>query len=469
MAVKVLHRHLLADETTRARLTQEARAAAALSHPGIVAIYDVAVDPDSAAIIFELVDGGSLADWLRRDRILPPRSAARIGAEVAEALDHAHQRGVVHRDVKAANVLIGPDGEARLVDFGIARILADEATQLTDPGTVPGTLRAMAPEQLRGDAAGPATDVYATGVLLTEMLTGDPPYPASTPIELAEAQQTPPLVIGDAPPALAAIVRHALDPDPEGRQESAGILASELRTWLESDAAPLVAGSPDEMTQPALVIPAMVARGTRGAGTRGARTRGAGTCRPAVRGPAVRRPALRPTASAEPPSAEPASLPPSHRERSGLSAVLALASLIAVILFVLARQPVAAPGFEPSPSASASAAVSPSPDDPTASPTPVPPPATLDDALERFRQFVDTGRQNGQIEDEAAEDLLDLADRFAEEDLSGGDINKASRDLHRAIDEFEREGQISSADVATDLRQLADDMVAAAERERRSD
>ena len=156
-----MHRHLLADETTRARLTQEARAAAALSHPGIVAIYDVAIDRDSAAIIFELVEGGSLAEVLRRDRILPPRSAARIGAEVAEALDHAHQRGVVHRDVKAANVLIGPDGEARLVDFGIARILADEATQLTATGTITGTLRAMAPEQLRGEAVGPAADVYA--------------------------------------------------------------------------------------------------------------------------------------------------------------------------------------------------------------------------------------------------------------------------------------------------------------------
>ena len=87
----------------------------------------MAIDRDSAAIIFELVEGGSLAEVLRRDRILPPRSAARIGAEVAEALDHAHQRGVVHRDVKAANVLIGPDGEARLVDFGIL------ASSLTKP------------------------------------------------------------------------------------------------------------------------------------------------------------------------------------------------------------------------------------------------------------------------------------------------------------------------------------------------
>ena len=259
VAVKVLHRHLLTDETTRARLTQEARAAAALSYPGIVAIYDVAVDRDAAAIILELIDGESLAQRMQRERILPPRAAARIGAEVAEALDHAHERGVVHRDVKAANVLIGNDGEANLVDFGIARILADEATHLTAEGTVTGTLRYMAPEQLRGEDVGPAADIYATGILLAEMLTGEAPFQATTPVELLEAQQTPPMAFGDAPPALAAIVRQALDPEPTRRHASAGALAVELRTWLESDAAPAAAGTPDDVTQAAVVVPVAAA------------------------------------------------------------------------------------------------------------------------------------------------------------------------------------------------------------------
>ena len=103
---------------------------------------------------FELVEGESLESGCGASGFLPPRAAARIGAEVAEALEHAHERGVVHRDVKAGNVLLGPDGEARLVDFGIARLLADENTHLTAPGTVTGTLRSMAPEQLRGEEVG---------------------------------------------------------------------------------------------------------------------------------------------------------------------------------------------------------------------------------------------------------------------------------------------------------------------------
>ena len=199
VAVKVLHRHLLADPTTRARLIQEARAAASLSHPGIVAVYDVAIDEEaSAAVILELVEGESLADRLKREGALPPRAAVRIAAEVAEALAHAHERGVVHRDVKAANVLLGLDGEARLADFGIARLLEDEAQRLTDTGTIAGTLRYLAPEQLRGEPAGPPADVYAVGVLLTEMVSGQPPYQVSSPVALAEAQRTPPMMIEGA-------------------------------------------------------------------------------------------------------------------------------------------------------------------------------------------------------------------------------------------------------------------------------
>ena len=459
VAVKILHRHLLTDETTRARLTQEARAAAALSHPGIGAIYDVAVDRDSAAIILELIDGESLAHRLQRVRILPPRAAARIGAEVAEALDHAHQRGVVHRDVKAANVLLGKDGEARLVDFGIARILADEATQLTAEGTVTGTLRYMAPEQLRGEAVGPPTDVYATGVLLAEMLTGEPPYHGTTPVELAEAQQTPPMAFGDAPPALATIVRQALDPDPAGRHRSAGALAGDLRAWVESDAEPVVAGAPEELTQPAVVIPAAAAQ------------------------PAAAQPAAAAAPAGDvPPGPDPmrADTPPANDERDrvrsasdddrqvGTWVALGLAAAIAVLLFVATRGPLGVPsvGTAPSPSPSSSALVTPSPvPTPTAiPPTPVPTPISLEAAVERFHQAVDEGEQNGLIEEGGAEELIELADKFLEDDMNGGDINRAARNLHRAIDEMEADGEIASADVAASLRQMVDDMEAGARR-----
>ncbi len=440
VAIKVLHRHLLTDTTMRARLTQEAQAAASLSHPGIVAIYDVAVDRDAAAIVMELVDGHSLAEQLRSDRILPPRSAVRIGAEVAEALEHAHQRGVIHRDVKAANVLIGPDGEARLVDFGIARLLDDEAMQLTAPGTITGTLRSMSPEQLRGEAAGPATDVYATGVLLTEMLTGDPPYDVTTPVELIEAQKTPPLVIGDAPPELAAIVRRALDPDRARRPSSAGSLAAELRSWLESDAAPAT-GAPDQMTEAAIVVPAMVA-------------------------------SERAAAEASPPGPDtPAPMPPEPEGRrpAWLWAAIGTALLVAVVLLAVTRPGNPAGLGAGSPSASVAPSAFETPTSvptpaPTATPTPVPPPATLEDAVEQFRQVVATGQQNGEIDERAAQELLDEANRFLEEDLNGGEINRIVRDLHRSIDEFEGEGEIGSAELATELRRLVDEMAAAARR-----
>jgi eukaryotic-like serine/threonine-protein kinase len=448
VAVKVLHRHLLADQTTRARLTQEAQAAASLSHPGIVAIYDVAVDEDAAAIIFELVDGESLAERLRRDRILPPRAAARIGAEVAEALEHAHERGVVHRDVKAANVLLGPDGEARLVDFGIARLLADEATHLTAPGTVTGTLRYMAPEQLRGEAVGPPADVYATGVLLTEMLTGDPPYAVKTAVELVEAQQTPPLVIGDAPPALGEIVRHALDPDPTGRQASAGLLAADLRGWLETDADPAAVGGADDMTETALAIPAVAA--------------------PAAMAAAA--PSAEPTRAAAPPPGTPAAAtpsPPSRRRRPGVAAAIGLAILIAVACFAVAQPPPGSADLGSEPPASVAPSVTPTPA-PTATPapTPVPAPVSLDAALERFGQIVAAGQQDGTIDGDAAEELLERADKFAEDDLNGGEINRAARDLNSAINELEADGQIASAEVANALRQAAADIEAAARRER---
>lgn len=453
VAVKVLHRHLVADETTRARLTQEAQAAASLSHPGIVAIYDVAVDADAAAIIFELVEGESLAERLRRDRILPPRAAARIGAEVAEALEHAHERGVVHRDVKAANVLLGPDGEARLVDFGIARLLADEATHLTAPGTVTGTLRYMAPEQLRGEEVGPPADVYATGVLLTEMLTGDPPYAVNTAVELVEAQQTPPLVIGDAPPPLGEIVRQALDPDPERRQASAGVLASELRSWLETDADPAAASAPDDMTETALAIPALAI--------------------PALTAPGAISPdpasETAPASAASP--ATPAAAPPppsSRRRRPGVAAALGLAILIAVALFAVAQPPPGTADLGSEPPASVAPSVTPA-FTPTATPPPTPvPPVSFDAALDQFRQLVAAGQQDGTIDDDAAEELLERADRFADDDQNGGDINRAARDLNRSINKLEAEGQISSDEVADALRQAGAELEAAAERELRS-
>jgi serine/threonine-protein kinase len=423
-------------------LIQEARAAASLSHPGIVAVYDVAIDEEaSAAVILELVEGESLADRLKREGALPPRAAVRIAAEVAEALAHAHERGVVHRDVKAANVLLGVDGAARLADFGIARLLEDEAQRLTDTGTVAGTLRYLAPEQLRGEPAGPPADVYAVGVLLTEMVSGQPPYQVSSPVALAEAQRTPPLAIEGAPPSLSNIVRPTLDPDPERRPSSAGALAAELRSWLETDAAPGgLDGAPDAPTLPAIPVPA-----------------------PPIVAPPL--PPVPPAPAVLPPpagSGPDARDPRSQRRLSLVPAVViaAVGMFVALLLLLAAVTVPDTPGSSPSPTASASPSASASP-----RPTPTPVPLTASEAVDAFKDLVDSGEEEGLIDSEAAEDLHDLADEIASalEDGAQGKINRGLRDLRRAIDEFDRDGSIDS-DMAARLQDAVDEIEAAAAR-----
>ncbi|HUG95760.1 MAG TPA: serine/threonine-protein kinase [Pleomorphomonadaceae bacterium] len=442
VAVKVLHRHLLADPTTQARLIQEARAAASLSHPGIVAVYDVAIDEAaSAAVILELVEGESLADRIKREGALPPRAAVRIAAEVAEALAHAHERGVVHRDVKAANVLLGVNGEARLADFGIARLLEDEAQRLTDIGTIAGTLRYLAPEQLRGESAGPPADVYAVGVLLTEMVSGQPPYQVSSPVALADAQRTPPLAIEGAPPSLSNIVRPTLDPDPERRPSSAGALAAQLRSWLETDAAPgALDSAPDAPTLAAIPVPLL-------------------TAVPPV--PSV--PPVPPALTGAPPT--PSERPRAQRLSPVPAAVIAgIVMFVALVLLLAAvtepRELVSSPS--PSPSASPTPSPSASP-----TPTPAPAPLTFSEAMEAFKDLVDRGEEEGLIEREAAKDLSDFANDIenAVEDGSQGDVNKAFRDLRRAIDEFGRDGRIAD-DTAASLQDAVNEIEAAAARER---
>ena len=437
VAVKVLHRHLLADPTTRARLIQEARAAASLSHPGIVAVYDVAIDEEaSAAVILELVEGESLADRLKRDGALPPRAAVRIAAEVAEALAHAHERGVVHRDVKAANVLLGVNGEARLADFGIARLLEDEAQRLTDTGTIAGTLRYLAPEQLRGEPAGPPADVYAVGVLLTEMVSGQPPYQVSSPVALAEAQRTPPLAIEGAPPSLSNIVRPTLDPDPDRRPSSAGALAADLRSWLEADAAPGgLDSTPDEPTLPAIPIPAA----------------------PIV---APLLPPVPPASAVPPPPAGPG---PGARDPGRLSLVpavviAAVGMFVALVLLLAAVTVPDGPASSPTPTASPSPTASASP-----SPTPTPVPLTASEAVDAFKDLVDRGEEEGLIDSDAAHDLHDLADEIAKalEDGAQGKINRGLRDLRRAIDEFDRDGRVDS-DFSTRLQDAVNEIESAA-------
>ena len=238
VAVKRLHPHLLPDESSRLRLAAEARAAASLSHPVIVDVYDVDATGESAALIMELVDGESLSARLARSGPMPERMAASLVADLADALYHAHQRGVIHRDVKPGNVLIGADGRTRLVDFGIAHSLAVASERLTLTGTVIGTPSAMAPEQLVGGPITPRTDLYGLGVVLFEALAGRPPYPPTPPVALAALQRTGPPRLDGVDPALAGLVEACLAYDPGDRPLHAGALATALREWLAGDASP---------------------------------------------------------------------------------------------------------------------------------------------------------------------------------------------------------------------------------------
>ncbi len=244
MAVKRLHPHLMPDEASRKRLVAEARAAAGLAHPAIVEIYDVDDTGESPALVMELVDGESLATRIAREGPLPPPEAAAIAADIAEALFHAHQRGVIHRDVKPGNVLLSADGRTRLVDFGIAHSLAVASERLTMAGTVIGSLHSMAPEQLVGGPITPRTDLYGLGAVLHESLTGRPPYAESSPVALAEAQRAGPPRMDGIDPALAAAIAGCLAFDPEERPLHAGALAEALRAWLAGDPAPALALAP---------------------------------------------------------------------------------------------------------------------------------------------------------------------------------------------------------------------------------
>ena len=252
VAVKLLHPHLLPDDTSRRRLAAEARATAVLSHPGIAAVYDVDTDPGAPAIVMELVDGEPLSTRLGNGP-MEPREAARLGAEVAEALYHAHRRGIVHRDVKPGNILLERgSGRARLIDFGIAHSLAAGAESLTQTGTALGTPRYMAPEQMAGGKVGPRTDLWSLGAVLYQALTGRVPFDGPTPVAIANQQRDgrPPMEGVD--PGLAGIVAACLSPEVEGRPLDAGALARSLRGWLGGV-------SPEAPTQTMTAVPVAAA------------------------------------------------------------------------------------------------------------------------------------------------------------------------------------------------------------------
>ena len=240
VAVKLLHDHLAADEAFRERFRREAIAAAKLTHPHVVSLYDTGSDGDRVYLVMEFVDGATLREVIGDLGKLDAGQAAGIGERIARALDYAHERGLVHRDIKPANILIGDDGCVKVADFGIAKA-EEHDLDLTKTGTVLGTAAYVAPEQITG--AHPVdgrADQYALGCMLYESLAGQQPFKGSNAVATAaqrlESMPTPLRSLRpDIPRGLDAIVMRAMARNPEDRFVSAGALADALAAFADPD------------------------------------------------------------------------------------------------------------------------------------------------------------------------------------------------------------------------------------------
>jgi beta-lactam-binding protein with PASTA domain/tRNA A-37 threonylcarbamoyl transferase component Bud32 len=237
VALKILYPELSADPAFVERFRREAQAAANLSHPNIVPVFDWGEDAGTYFIVMELVDGTSLADMLRGSATISPARSAQIVAQVAAALGYAHRSGVVHRDVKPGNILITRDGQVKVTDFGIAQAVSSE-DHLAEAGSVMGTATYFSPEQASGEAVDGRSDVYALGVVLYEMLVGRPPFVGDTPVDVSsqhvnEAVPAMSKFSDSVPKDLEAIVMDALRKSPDQRYQTADELRADLIRFSE--------------------------------------------------------------------------------------------------------------------------------------------------------------------------------------------------------------------------------------------
>jgi eukaryotic-like serine/threonine-protein kinase len=241
VGVKTLRDDLARDQTFQARFRREAQSAASLNHPSIVAVYDTGEDMVGNLpvpyIVMEFVDGRTLRDLLRDDRRLLPERAAEITDGVLRALDYSHRNGIVHRDIKPGNVMLTRSGDVKVMDFGIARAVSDSQMTMTQTAQVIGTAQYLSPEQARGERVDARSDLYSTGCLLYELLTGRPPFTGDSPVAIAyqhvkEDPIPPSRVDPEVPPWADAIVLKAMQKDPADRYQSAGEMRNDIQRAL---------------------------------------------------------------------------------------------------------------------------------------------------------------------------------------------------------------------------------------------
>jgi serine/threonine-protein kinase len=241
VAIKVLFPEFATDPNFVERFRREAQAAANLSHPNVVSVYDWGKHSGTYFIAMEYVEGRSLADILRSNGHVTSKQAAEIASEVAAALGFAHQAGLVHRDIKPANILIGSNGQVKVADFGIARAMnAAAESHLTQAGAVMGTATYFSPEQAQGAQPDPRSDLYSVGVVMYEMVAGRPPFTGANPVSIAykqvhDAPQPLNQLVADVPRAYEAIVAKLLAKDPKLRYTTAEALRDDLRRFRNGD------------------------------------------------------------------------------------------------------------------------------------------------------------------------------------------------------------------------------------------
>jgi len=257
VAIKVLRDQYAADDDFVRRFSYEAQSAAKLSHPNIVNVYDFGRENDAYYIVMELVDGATLGELLREEHILPEGVAIDYAIQIASGLAYAHRQGLLHRDVKPANILVTKDDVVKLSDFGIARAVSENTLGATQPGMVMGSVAYISPEQAQNHEIDERSDLYSVGVVLYQMLTGVLPFSADTPVAVALKHVTEPAPQLDpdasgVSPAITAIVSRLLRKNPHDRFASATELASALREARER---PLVAHAGSFGEAPAGRIP----------------------------------------------------------------------------------------------------------------------------------------------------------------------------------------------------------------------
>ncbi|MFI7664017.1 Stk1 family PASTA domain-containing Ser/Thr kinase [Nocardia sp. NPDC049526] len=259
VAIKVLRADLARDPTFYLRFKREAQNAAALNHPAIVAVYDTGeAEVDGGPlpyIVMEYVDGDTLRDIVRGSGPIPPRRAMEVVADVCAALDFSHKAGIVHRDMKPANIMINRAGAVKVMDFGIARAIADSSNPMTQTAAVIGTAQYLSPEQARGETVDARSDVYSVGCVLFEILTGEPPFTGDSPIAVAyqhvrEDPRLPSHVHNGVPRELDSVVLKAMSKNPANRYQSAAEMRADLIRVLggQKPSAPMVMTDEDRTT-----------------------------------------------------------------------------------------------------------------------------------------------------------------------------------------------------------------------------